>query len=80
MNMPKKKEYEAEMYGIEKLVQTFLYHGRRSEIENKRIIAEFLENYPDEPLPDHFKEKFNIAFALASICSQLLKLKREEKC
>jgi hypothetical protein len=34
--------------------------------------------YPNEQLPSHFKQEFNIAYALHRICVEILKLQLKE--
>jgi hypothetical protein len=63
------------VYELEHLLDKFKEHAIKAEENNKRLAAEFLENNPGEPLPDHFTDDFNLCTALASICHEILMLK-----
>jgi hypothetical protein len=56
------------MYKIDFLVKTFLKHAETAQenwIKDRKM---FKKMNPKEPLPDHYKEDFNLPLALATIC------------
>jgi hypothetical protein len=63
------------MYTIEELEKTFRIHAIRSEELNKKLIKEFKENNPGQPIPDPFNDNFSLPIALASMCAEIIKLK-----
>ena len=44
---------------------------------NKELIAGYKENFPDEPLPDHFTHDFDINIAFASMCEEILLVRKQ---
>lgn len=58
-------------YSLETLPATFATHARIANEINQQQLAAFIENNPGAPIPDHFKNPFNIALAL-SIMSQAI--------
>ena len=66
------------MYSIKELEKTFHEHHLESVKRNKEQIKEFKRDYPDEPLPVHFKEEFSFPFALSCICRAILNLEKND--
>ncbi len=64
------------MYTLEEMIADFTKHAEQAEKNNQEWIKSFQNNHPGEPLPDHLKEEFNLPKALASICSEIIKLKK----
>lgn len=64
------------MYDLETLIKTFKLHAKRSEKLNKKLIKDFKENNPGEPLPDPFDDDFSLPLALESICKEIQALKK----
>lgn len=64
------------MYSIEELEKTFKLHHKRSKELNKKLIKEFKKNNPGEPIPDPFNDDFSLPEALASMCSEIIKVKK----
>lgn len=62
------------MYTLKFLVETFSRHAIEAEKGKKKFIKEFKENYPDEPLPEHVKDDFNLPEALACICMEIMRI------
>jgi hypothetical protein len=62
-------------YRIEELSSTFLKHALLCEENDKRMLQQFRENYPDSPIPQHMLNPFNIAKALSVMSSEIEKLK-----
>lgn len=56
------------MYGLEELEKTFLLHHQNSVELNKKLIKEYKENFPGEPIPDPFNDDFSLPLALHAIC------------
>jgi len=67
------------MYSIEDLAKTFKLHHVRSEKLNKKLIKEFKEKNPGEPIPDPFNDDFSLPLALESICHALLELRKAKE-
>ena len=63
-------------YSIEELHKTFIKHAKRSKKLNKKLIQEFIENNPGEPIPDPFNDDFSLPYALAAICEELLLIRK----
>jgi hypothetical protein len=61
-------------YDIDSLIETFEIHSRKSEDRKKELIKKYKENC-DDPLPEHFKDDFQITRALKSMCEEIQKLK-----
>lgn len=66
------------MYDIESLEKTFRLHHERSVELNKKLIAEFVENNPGEPIPDPWNDDFSLPLALEAICRELQALKQKK--
>lgn len=64
-------------YQLENLIVKFIDHANKADKSQSVLIAQFIENNPNEPLPEWFKDDFNLPMALCSICSELLNLKRK---
>ena len=64
------------MYELNDLFERFTQHSKKNKKFNKKLIQDFLENNPGVELPDHFKDDFDLPMALASICHELLLLKK----
>lgn len=62
---------------LEELIKTFTDHEKQAHKSDQERIKQFKEDYPEEPLPDHFKERFMLPMALAFMCSEILKLKNK---
>lgn len=64
-------------YSIENLVKTFEDHTKEFIKCNEELKLKFQSDYPNEPLPQHFKETFMISEALKEICMQIIYLKNK---
>lgn len=62
------------MYELDVLIKTFRLHHERSVELNKKLIREFQENNPGEPIPDPFNDDFSLPLALEAICKEIDKL------
>ena len=67
------------MYKLQYLIDKFRDHDKRAQEQNKRLIKQFMENSPGQPLPEHFMDDFSLPMALASICSELLAIKNRNE-
>lgn len=63
------------MYELEDLFHIFSKHIEPSERQREQNIKSYQENNPGEELPGHMKDEFNFPKAMATICSEILKLK-----
>jgi len=61
-------------YSMEFLIKKLAEHAIKAEENRAQWIRDFKQNYPEEPIPDHFKEDFNLPAALASICREILRV------
>jgi hypothetical protein len=64
-----------EDYTVENLVNIFFDHAKMSEDHVAKLKEEFIKNFPDQPIPGHLDEGFNLAKALSVLCSEIAKLK-----
>jgi hypothetical protein len=62
------------MTSLKQLHETFKEHARQHDELHKKHIASFKEQYPNDPLPDHMQDAFNLAQALALMCENLIAL------
>lgn len=67
------------MYNLEELLKTFKQHTINAKQNQKHIIKQFIENNPDENIPDHMIDDFILPEALASICHEILLVKKKLK-
>jgi len=67
------------MYDLDSLIEIFQLHHARSEKLNKKLIREFQEKNPGEPVPDPFNDDFSLPLALEAICREIVELKKD-KC
>jgi|GEM_PF-3524000 len=66
-------------YSIEAMITTFAEHAKQAEIEWKKYIELYVEQYPSSPLPGHFKNNFNVYMALSVMCEAIQNLKIRTK-
>jgi hypothetical protein len=62
-------------YSIESLSEVFSDHAEKFDRDSKRNIEEYKIKYPDQDLPEHMKENFNLAQALSLICKEIIIIK-----
>jgi hypothetical protein len=62
------------MYELDTLIKTFRLHHERSVELNKKLIEQFKEDAPGEPIPDPFNDDFSLPLALEAICKEIDKL------
>lgn len=63
------------MYKLDFLIETFLKHAEEHAENNRRLLEQFKKMNPDEPIPDHMTEEFNLPMALATICHEIQEMK-----
>lgn len=61
---------------VESLLIRFKEHSIVSKLQKIKDISSFKENYPLEELPEHFNDDFNLPEALATICAELIALRK----
>lgn len=61
-------------YLIENLSSVFSQHAEIYEKNQKQMIELYKQNNPDQELPDHFKDTFNLSKALSVMCDEIQKL------
>lgn len=64
-------------YTLDELITVFSEHAPKAEKTHQELISAFKKNYPDEPLPDHFKDDFNLSRALLTFAIEINELKEE---
>lgn len=64
-------------YTIDYLMQKFADHAHQATKERVKLEKEFRENYPEEPVPSHMKDNFNLPQALATICEEIKNLQEK---
>lgn len=64
-------------YRLESLSAIFAEHADRADKCQEDLVKQYREDYPHTPLPDHFKDGFNIARALSVMACELEKLKNK---
>ena len=76
---PKKTNKDSAVYKLPDLVNKFSDHAKEFEKSRGDQKKTFLEEYPNEPLPEYFKDDFNLPLAMATICAELLRLKIQQE-
>jgi len=64
-----------DIYSLEELAKNFANHAVQYEKYRLEWLEKFKIDYPNERVPSHMKESFNISSALEAICLEILKLK-----
>lgn len=62
-------------YELNRLIKTFLKHAEEQIERNDEQKKKYIEQNPNEPVPDHMNEEFNLPYALACMCLEINKLK-----
>lgn len=62
-------------YKLEDLILKFSEHHNLWSESQKEMISNHVENFPDSPLPEHFKDDFSLPKALECICAEIINLK-----
>ncbi len=63
-------------YTLAGLSATFSQHADMAEEHRKFAIEKYKENFPDQEVPPHLLNDFNISRALCVICCELERLKQ----
>lgn len=66
-----------ERYGLENLSKVFDGHAKAQMRMHNEQMLKFKEAYPDERLPDHFKDDFCLPMALKSLVDEIIKLRKD---
>ena len=77
LNPRHKDNMKYNVYNLDELELLFLQHADEADKNNKECIARFKENYPNDPLPDHMDDPFNLPEALAVMCGEIRKLQKK---
>ncbi len=64
-------------YSLENLALTFFKHSKQAEKNLERDIERYKENYPNSPLPEHYKDAFDLSRALGILTNEILDLKEK---
>jgi hypothetical protein len=65
------------MYNLEDLLITFNQHAIKAKQNQKRMLKEYIENYGSEDIPDHMTDNFMLPSAFASMCQEILLIKKK---
>jgi len=64
------------MYKLDFLIDTFTKHAEEHKKNNERLLEQFKKMNPEEPIPDHMTDEFNLPMALATICNAIQELNK----
>ncbi len=64
-------------YSIDNLALNFVEHSIESDKILQKNIRRFKEDYPDNPLPNHYENSFNLSRALSVLTDEILDLKEK---
>lgn len=67
------------IYKIDQLIDTFHDHAKQAAKDNAERLQEFKQNFPGEPVPEHFYELFSLPVALAAMCEAIVELQKQVK-
>jgi len=62
-------------YSIKKLVETFEEHSKISMQHQEFANKQFLEQFPDQPLPAHMENPFDAAKAFSVMAKEICEIK-----
>jgi hypothetical protein len=62
-------------YTVEDLVKIFSEHMISAQNHQKKLISDFIENNPGDPIPENLTDSFNLALALKCMCEEIVRLK-----
>lgn len=63
-------------YSLEELCDMFLEHAEKYLDDQKERVDNFAKNFPGEELPRNLADDFVLPLALASICYEIIQLKK----
>lgn len=63
------------MYDLAFLIDTFTKHAEEAHKNHELARKQFLQMNPNETLPEHMVDDFNLPMALATICHEIEGLK-----
>lgn len=64
-------ERPSDEYSIENLIDTFKEHHIKFRKNEQKLLKQFKEDYPEEPIPEEYMCDFSVALALFSICKSI---------
>lgn len=64
------------MYELKDLIEKFKQHAEQADKNQEEWKKSWEDNNPNEPIPDHYTDDFNLPKALASICQEIEELKK----
>lgn len=64
-------------YELESLSSVFEGHARAQLKMHSELIVKYREEYPNDELPDHFKDDFCLPMALKVLVDEVIRLRRE---
>ena len=64
-------------YSLESICAIFAQHAVQYDNDLVGVIASFKERFPEEELPKHLSDNFNIARAMGVIAEEVVKLKNK---
>lgn len=62
---------------IKQLIEIFSAHEIEAEKDRQEALKKFKENYPDEQVPAHMLETFNICTAFKVMCKEISDIKEK---
>lgn len=62
-------------YDLQSLIDTFAKHSHEYENYQKNLLNKFTMDSPNEKMPDHMKDNFNISQAFYMMCLEIMRLK-----
>lgn len=65
-------------YSMQEFIKIFAEHAVKGRESNVKLLKDFIENNPNEPIPEWFLDDFSLPIALKSICLEILALKRKK--
>ena len=63
-------------YRVESLVDIFKDHCELARVNRIKDIEIFKENFPNESIPDHLLNGFNVSKALMVMANEIVRLKK----
>jgi len=66
-------------YTLDYLSEKFKEHAIKAEKNNRKSLANFVENNPEAEIPEWFLDEFSLPLALKTIVDELIQLKENKK-
>lgn len=71
------EKIQEKTYSMDYLIENFADHTIKTEKAREDMIKSFKENNPDQPLPDHMKDEFNVCKALLTLSVEIKRIAEE---